>query len=50
VTGASNQEIAQNLCVSLSTVKTHTQNIYSKLGVNKRPQAIEALLKINLAS
>jgi LuxR family maltose regulon positive regulatory protein len=50
VTGASNQEIAENLCVSLSTVKTHTQNIYSKLGVNKRPQAIEALLKINLAS
>lgn len=50
VTGASNQEIADQLCVSLSTVKTHTQNIYSKLGVNKRPQAIEALLRINLAS
>lgn len=50
ITGASNQEIAENLCVSLSTVKTHTQNIYSKLGVNKRPQAIEALLKINLVS
>ena len=50
ITGASNQEIAENLCVSLSTVKTHAQNIYSKLGVNKRPQAIEALLRLNLAS
>ena len=50
VTGASNQEIAETLCVSLSTIKTHTQNIYSKLGVNKRLQAIEMLLKLNLAS
>ncbi len=50
VTGATSQEIAENLCVSLSTIKTHTKNIYAKLGVNKRLQAIDALLKQNLAS
>lgn len=50
ITGATSQEIAEVLCVSLSTIKTHTQNIYSKLGVNKRPQAIEMLLRLNLAT
>lgn len=49
VTGATSQEIAENLCVSLSTIKTHTKNIYAKLGVNRRLQAIDALLKQNLA-
>ncbi len=49
LTGATSQEIAENMCVSLSTIKTHTKNIYAKLGVNKRLQAIEALLKLNLA-
>ena len=38
--GLSNREIAQKLTVSLSTVKTHTRNIYGKLGVNSRTQAI----------
>lgn len=50
ISGASSQEIAEMLCVSLSTIKTHTQNIYTKLGVNKRPQAIEMLLRLNLAT
>jgi LuxR family maltose regulon positive regulatory protein len=50
ITGATSQEIAEMLCVSLSTIKTHTQNIYTKLGVNKRPQAIEMLLRLNLAT
>lgn len=48
VTGATSQEIAEQLCVSLSTIKTHTKNIYAKLGVNKRLQAIEALHKLHL--
>ncbi len=39
--GLSNQEIAETLFVSLSTVKTHNQNLFSKLDVKRRTQAIE---------
>ena len=39
--GLSNQEIADELFVSLSTVKTHNQNIFSKLEVKRRTQAVE---------
>lgn len=35
-----NQEICDNLFVSLGTVKTHTHNIFSKLGVSKRKEAL----------
>ena len=38
--GLSNQEIADKLFVSLNTVKTHTSNIYSKLHVQRRTQAV----------
>lgn len=38
--GLSNRAIAQQLVISLPTVKSHTGNIYSKLGVNSRTQAV----------
>jgi len=38
--GLSNQEIAVQLHISLSTVKGHTTSIYGKLGVHKRTQAV----------
>ncbi|MEZ4560518.1 MAG: LuxR C-terminal-related transcriptional regulator [Caldilineaceae bacterium] len=39
-TGLKNQEIADQLFISLNTVLYHTKNIYGKLGVNKRAKAI----------
>ncbi len=39
--GYSNQEIADKLFVSLNTAKTHISNIYSKLNVKRRTQAIQ---------
>jgi LuxR family maltose regulon positive regulatory protein len=37
--GFTNQQIAARLYLSLNTIKAHTRNIYSKLGVNNRTQA-----------
>lgn len=39
--GLSNQEIAAHLFLSLNTVKTHVSNIFSKLDVQRRTQAIQ---------
>ena len=38
--GMSNQEIAQNLFISESTVKTHVSNLLMKLDAKRRTQAI----------
>jgi len=37
--GASNDEVAENLCISPHTVKTHLYNIYNKIRVPNRIQA-----------
>ena len=46
--GHSNQEIAAKLFVSLSTVKTHIQNLFGKLDVKRRTQAVEKAKRLNL--
>jgi len=39
--GLSNQEIADKLFLSAGTVKRHMSNIYQKLDVHSRTQALE---------
>jgi two-component system, NarL family, response regulator LiaR len=46
--GCSNQEIADRLFVSLSTVKTHTSSLFEKLDVRRRTQAIEKAQRMQL--
>jgi len=38
--GLSNRGVAERLVVSMPTVKSHTNNIYTKLGVGSRTQAV----------
>ena len=46
--GYSNQEIAERLVITLHTVKKHSSNIYSKLGVNNRTQAVARARQLGL--
>jgi DNA-binding CsgD family transcriptional regulator len=46
--GLSNQEIASHLFVSLNTIKTHSSNLFQKLEVKRRTQAIETGKKIGI--
>lgn len=46
--GHSNQEIAAKLFISLSTVKSHIQNLFEKLDVKRRTQAVEKAKRLNL--
>jgi LuxR family maltose regulon positive regulatory protein len=46
--GLKNQEIANQLVISLNTVLYHNKNIYGKLGVNKRALAIAKARELNL--
>lgn len=44
-TGLSNQEIAEQMFVSLNTIKTHASNIFLKLDVKRRTQAVDQARK-----
>lgn len=46
--GASNQDIADKLCVRDVTVKTHLNSIFKKLKVSNRTQAVLLAMEINL--
>jgi LuxR family transcriptional regulator, maltose regulon positive regulatory protein len=48
VTGKTNQNIASELFVAESTVKTHIKNIYHKLNVRSRTQALARARELNL--
>ena len=43
-------DIARELMVSLNTVRTHTKNIYAKLGVNNRRAAVRRAEELDLLS
>ncbi len=46
--GDSNQRIAEKLVITLSAVKKHTTNIFGKLNVNSRTQAVARARQLNL--
>ncbi len=48
-TDLSGPEIAHQLMVSLNTLRTHTKNIYTKLGVNNRRTAVRRAKELGLS-
>lgn len=46
--GHSNQEIAEKLVIMVGTVKAHTSNIFNKLNVRSRTQAISKASELHL--
>jgi len=48
--GLTNREIAARLFLALNTVKAHSRNIYGKLGVHSRTQAVARARALGLLS
>jgi LuxR family maltose regulon positive regulatory protein len=48
--GLSNREIAGELTIAISTVKTHVKNIHAKLAVRNRTQAVARARELSLLS
>lgn len=48
--GRSNTEIAESLFLSLSTIKTHVSNLFVKMDVKSRVQAIEKAKRLKITS
>jgi NarL family two-component system response regulator LiaR len=46
--GLSNEEIAGKLFVSLNTIKTHSSNLFVKLDVKRRTQAVEKAKRLSI--
>ncbi|MFC1879425.1 helix-turn-helix transcriptional regulator [Chloroflexota bacterium] len=46
--GLKYKEVAEQLVISLNTVRHHTRNVYSKLNVNSRTQAIDKAKEMDL--
>jgi ATP/maltotriose-dependent transcriptional regulator MalT len=46
--GDSNQQIAEKLFLSLNTVKTHSSNLFVKLGARRRTQAVQRAKELRL--
>lgn len=50
VEGLNNPEISERLCISIGTTRTHVSNIYSKLEVSNRAEAITLSLRNKLVA
>lgn len=50
VSGHRNEQIAQNLFVSIKTVKSHLGSIFRKLGVTNRTEAVSVAIREGLVS
>ena len=48
--GQTNQDIANELCITQSTVKFHINNIFGKLGVCDRTQAVLIAIKLGITN